>query len=150
GPLESVSMAAVNNADGIQITSSVSRKSHPSPPANFDVDLPLTGTPGVECRAGGSTNDYTMVITFSMNVTVDGDPQAQVTSGVATVGTAGINNGGVVSVDGNVVTVPLTNVGNAQTIHVRLNSVNNSGNFVIPMSILIGDVNGNGVVNASD
>jgi len=46
--------------------------------------------------------------------------------------------------------VPLTNVANAQTIQVTLNGVNGSTNFAIPMSILIGDTNGNGTVNASD
>ena len=134
----------------VQVISSVSRKSHPSPPATFDINLPLVGTPAVECRSGGPTNDYTMMITFSGIVTVEGNPQAQVTSGTATVGTGGVGNGGMVTVDGNVVTVPLTNVANAQTIRVTLNGVNGSSNFVIPMSVLIGDVNGNQVVNASD
>jgi hypothetical protein len=41
-------------------------------------------------------------------------------------------------------------VANAQTIQVTLYGVNGSTNFVIPMSILIGDTNGNGTVNASD
>jgi len=41
-------------------------------------------------------------------------------------------------------------VANAQTIQVTLNGVNGSTNFAIPMSILIGDTNGNGTVNASD
>ena len=140
----------LSDSAGIQVTSSVSRKSHPLPPATFDIALPLTGTPAIECRSGGATNDYTMVVTFSDNVTVNGNPQAQVTSGVATVGTDGVSNGGAVGVSGNVVTVPLTNVGNAQTIGIALNGVNGSSNFVIPMSILIGDVNGNSAVNASD
>src|ERR1043166_6028462 len=48
------------------------------------------------------------------------------------------------------VTIPLTNVANAQTINVTLNSVNTSTNVVIPMSILIGDTNASGTVNAAD
>jgi hypothetical protein len=44
----------------------------------------------------------------------------------------------------------LTNVANAQTINVTLYGVNGSTNFMVPMSILIGDTNGNGAVNASD
>src|SRR5204863_7893078 len=59
-------------------------------------------------------------------------------------------NGGMVTISGNVVTIPLTNVANAQTINVTLNSVNGSTNIVIPMSILIGDTNTNGTVNAAD
>jgi hypothetical protein len=46
--------------------------------------------------------------------------------------------------------VPLTNVANAQTIWITLNGVNGSINYAIPMSILIGDTNGNGTMNASD
>ena len=38
----------------------------------------------------------------------------------------------------------------AQTINVTVFGVNCGSNFVIPMSVLIGDVNGNGTVNASD
>jgi hypothetical protein len=44
----------------------------------------------------------------------------------------------------------LTNVGNVQTIDVTLNDVNGSTNVTIPMGVLVGDVNGNAVVNASD
>jgi hypothetical protein len=44
----------------------------------------------------------------------------------------------------------LTNVANAQAINVTLNNVNGSTNVMIPMGVLIGDVNGNGAVNASD
>ncbi len=47
-------------------------------------------------------------------------------------------------------TIPLTNVANAQTIEVTLNNVNGSTNVTIPMRVLVGDVNGNGAVNATD
>jgi plastocyanin len=140
----------INVAEALQVTSAVSRKSHPSAPATFDVDLPLTETPGIECRTGGATIDYAMVVTFSTSVTVNGNPQAQVTSGTATIGSKGVSNGGSVVVSGNVVTVPLTNVANAQTIQVTLNGVNGSANIVIPMSLLIGDTNANGAVNSGD
>jgi len=46
--------------------------------------------------------------------------------------------------------VPLTNVANSRTIQVTPNGMNGSTNFAIPMSILIGDTNGNGTVSASD
>ena len=39
---------------------------------------------------------------------------------------------------------------NAQPTQVTLNGENGSTNFAIPISILIGDTNGNGTVNASD
>ena len=51
---------------------------------------------------------------------------------------------------GNVVTIPLTNVANAQTINVTLNNVNGATNMTIPMRLLIGDVNGDGFVNSGD
>ena len=129
-------------------TGAVSRKTHGGA-GTFDVPLPLAGTTGVECRAGGAANDYTMVVSFSENATVTGNPQAAVTLGIGCVGTAGTCTGNV-TVSGNTVTIPLTNIANAQTINVTLNSVNGSTNFTTPMSILIGDINGNRAVNASD
>lgn len=129
--------------------SAVSRKVHGGV-GDFDIDLPLSGTPGVECRSGGATNDYTMVVTFGTTVTVTGNPQAQITLGMGNVGSGGVSNGGMVTVSGSTVTVPLTNVVNAQTINVTLNGVNGSSNVVIPMSVLVADSNGNGAVNAGD
>jgi hypothetical protein len=136
------------------LTSAASRKIHSSA-GDFDVDLPLSGTPAIECRAGGATSDYTMVVTFGVNVTVTGNPQAEVTLGTGCVGSGGACSGNV-SVSGNTVTIPLTNMANAQTINVRLNGVNNAAvdapatDFTIPMSILIGDTNANATVNAAD
>jgi len=136
---------------GVSVVSVVSRKLHGGIP--FDINLPLTGDFGVECRSGGGSNDYQIVVTFANPVAVSGRPQATVTSGSATIGTGGVANGGAVGVSGSVVTVPLTNVTNAQFIEVKLTSVNDGVNFgdvVIPMGILIGDTTGNGSVNASD
>jgi hypothetical protein len=131
-------------------TEAVSRKTHGAAGV-FDIDLPFGGTPGIECRIGGATNDYTMVVTFGGNVTVNGSPQAAVTQGTGTIGSGGIPNGGIVDVNGNTVTVPLTNIANAQTINVTLYEVNGGGgNLVIPMGVLAGDVNGNRIVNAAD
>ncbi len=136
------------------LTSAASEKTHGAI-GTFDVELPVSGTPGIECRSTGGTSDYTMVVTFSGNIIVTGSPQAQVTVGTGCVGTGGVCNGSV-SVSENRVTVPLTNVGNAQTINVRINGVNNFGadapaiDLTIPMSILIGDTNANATVNAAD
>ena len=130
------------------VTGAVSRKVHGGT-GTFDINMPLTGPSGIECRTTGGTNDYTLVVHFSANVTVTGSPQAQLTTGTGCVGTAGTCSGNV-SVSGAVVTVPLTNIGNAQNINVRINGVNGSNNFDIPMSILIGDTNANATVNAAD
>ena len=131
------------------VQSAVSRKRHGST-GTFDVDLPLSGTPGIECRSGSASGDYTIVVTFLANVSVNGNPQAAVTSGIGSIGSGGVSGGGMVTIAGNVVTIPLTNVANAQTINVTLNNVNGSTNVTIPMRMLIGDVNSNGSVNASD
>jgi N-acetylneuraminic acid mutarotase len=131
------------------VQSAVSRKTHGNA-GSFGVDLPLSGTPGMECRSGGATGDYTIVVTFLANVSVNASPQAAVTSGIGTIGSGGVSNGGMVITSGNVVTVPLTNIANVQTINVTLNNVNGSTNVTIPMRVLIGDVNGNAAVNASD
>jgi hypothetical protein len=136
------------------VQSAFSRKIHDGVGA-FDIPLPLTGPAGIECRTTGGTNDYTMVVTFAGNVTVTGSPQAQVAAGTGCVGTGGVCDGNV-SISGNIVTVPLTNISNAQTINVRINGVNNAGadipatDFDIPMSILIGDTNANRTVKAAD
>src|SRR5262249_3448079 len=137
----------------LTVMGAVSRKTHGGAGA-FDINLPRTGTPGIECRTTGGAQDYTMVVTFSGNVTVTGSPQAQVTLGTGCVGSGAMCSGNV-SVNGSVVTIPLTNIANAQTIDVRLNGVNSAADtpatdFTIPMSILIGDTNANGTVNAAD
>ena len=138
----------------VTVTGAVSRMTHGGA-GTFDVALPLTGTDGVECRTKGGTHDYTMVVTFAGNVTVTGSPQAQVTSGAGCVGSAGVCTGNV-TVSGNVVTVPLTTVTNAQNINVRINGVNSAGSdapatdFNIPMGVLAGDTNANRTVNAAD
>ena len=137
------------------VTGAVSRKTHGGA-GTFDINLPLTGTPGVEDRTGGATNDYTMVVTFSGNVTVTGSPQAQVTVGTGCVGTGGACMGGNnVTVSGAVVTIPLTNIADDQTINVRLNGVNSAADapladVTIPMTKVVGDTNGNGIANSSD
>jgi hypothetical protein len=134
------------------VVSAVSRKNHGAA-GLFDVLLPLSGTPGIECRTGGPTNDYQVVVTFANPVAVNGTPQAQVTSGIATIGSGGVSDAGLVTTSGNSVTVPLTNVANAQTIQITLFGVSDglgSGNVVVSMSTLIGDTNGNGTVNSAD
>src|SRR5437660_1114235 len=137
------------------VTSAVSRKTH-GVAGSFDINMPLTGTSGVECRSGGATHDYSLVVTFSGNVTVTGSPQSQVTMGSGCVGSGGsCDPNGTVSVSANMVTVPLTNIADVQVINVRINGVNGASDepavdVNIPMGILIGDVNGSRAVNSTD
>jgi uncharacterized delta-60 repeat protein len=126
---------------GPQLAGAVSRKTHGGA-GTFDVPLPLSGDVGVECRSGGATDDYQMIFNFANSVTVG---SASVTSGTGSVSSF--------SVSGSQVTVNLTGVTNAQRLTVMLFNVNdgmNSGDVPVSMGVLVGDVNGNAVVNASD
>jgi N-acetylneuraminic acid mutarotase len=121
--------------------SAFSRKIHGAA-GTFDVPLPLTGNVGIECRSGGATNDYQMIINFANSVTVG---SASVTSGTGSVSSF--------SVSGSQVTVNLTGVINVQRITVTLFNVNDGthmGNVPVSMGVLVGDVNGNAIVNATD
>jgi beta-propeller repeat-containing protein/WD40 repeat protein len=122
-------------------TQVVSRKLHNGAP--FDINLPLTGTSGVECRSGGATNNYQIVLTFPSAVTFN---SAAVTAGTGAV--SGSSGSGTTNV-----TVDLTGVTNAQRITVRLLAASdgtNTGNLDVEMGLLLSDTTGNGTVNASD
>ena len=121
--------------------SAFSRKTHGAA-GTFDIPLALSGNVGVECRNGGATNDYQMIVNFMTTVTVG---NASLTSGTGSVSSF--------SVSGPQVTVNLTGVTSAQRITVTLVNVNDGthiGNIPVFMGVLVGDVNGNTTVNASD
>jgi len=123
------------------VPSVVSRKMHGAA-GIFDINLPLTGNPGIECRTGGANGDFQMVMNFPSPVTLT---SASVTTGTGSVVASGVS--------GSQVTVDLTGVANVQTIVVTLFGVSdgvNTGDVHIPMGVLLGDTNANRVVNASD
>jgi hypothetical protein len=125
----------------LQLVSAVSRKSHKAA-GTFDINLPLTGTAGVECRDGGGS--YSFVFNFTTNV-VSGS--ASVTSGTGTAGTP--------TFTGTTMTVPLTGVVDVQTLTVTLTGVTDSSSQVLPATsvsanMLIGDVNADKTVNTTD
>ncbi len=125
----------------MQLVNVVSRKTHGNA-GTFGIDLPETGAAGIECRSGGTTNDYMLVFTFTNNISVQG---ASVTSG-----SASVTNFTVV---GDQVTVNLTGVSNAQTIVVTLRSVSdgvNTSDVQATMGVLLGDVNTSGLVDGND
>jgi hypothetical protein len=132
------------NAPELALGAAVSRKPHGAA-GNFDVTLPLVGTPGVECRAGGANSNYTLLITFS-NPVVSGN--ALVTGGMGSVTGAPVFSGSTMTVD-------LTGVANAQTVTVTLSNVTDSFSQVLPDTMvragfLTGDTNGDGFVNTGD
>jgi hypothetical protein len=111
----------------------------------FGINLPLTGTPGVECRTGGASGNHTLIFTFSNNIT---GGSATVTSGVGSVS-------GALGFAGNTVTVQLTGVTNAQRLTVNLSNITDGYGQVLqttPVTVgfLVGDTNGSGNVNATD
>ena len=121
----------------MRLVSVVSRKTH-GRAGTFDINLPQTPRPGIECRSG----DYAIVFTFASNVSIQ---SARVTSGAGRVKNY--------SVTGNQVLVNLTRVDNAQTVVVTLAGVNdgiNTSDVQATMGVLIGDVTADGIVNSTD
>ncbi len=124
------------------LAGAVSRKIHGTV-GTFDVPLPLAGPAGIECRIGqgAGANAHRVVVSFLAPVTLTA---AAVTSGTGTISAT--------SVAGNEVTIDFT-AANAQTLALKLFGVNDGsgpGDISIPISLLVGDSNANGVVNASD
>lgn len=129
----------------VQPISAVSRLVH-GDAGTFDIPLPLgTATPGIECRAGHPGNSYQIIVTFERSVTFN---SAQVTAALG-----GILSGISSNDDTSIVTVNLSGVTTGQTITVKLLGVtdgHNTSDISVPMSVLVGDTNGNGVVTSSD
>ena len=123
------------------VTSAVSRKTHGGA-GTFDINLPNTGNPGVECRTGAVAGVHQIIVNFASSVSV--------TSASVTSGTGNADN---FSVSGGQVTVNLSGVSNAQVITLKLAGVTdgvNMGDVLVRMGVLSGDTTGDGHVNASD
>lgn len=109
--------------------------------ATFDLDLPLTGTPAIECRRGNPTGTFSIVLSFTNNISNCGTTP---------------NAGGSVAPgpNANQCTVNLTNVANTHTVTVELDNVvdtfGGTGNVSVPVGFLIGDTNKDGFVDAID
>lgn len=130
-----------SSSDGTDRITAVSRKTHGGSGV-FDLDLPLSGSTGVECRSGGASENYQVVVTFPSAVTAN---NARVLSGNGTVASF--------STAGAQVTVDLSNVVNGQRMMLAINAAEtgaSAADVVVPMAFLVADVNGNGSVNASD
>jgi len=131
---------------GAQIKA-VSRKTHGTA-GSFNVNLPLFGPKlGVECRTGGNSGVFKMILTFPTAITVDSTsvaPDPKAPGATASVISS--------SVSGSTVTVNLTGVSNAQTIFVTLSNVSDgthANDVSVPMGVLLGDTTNNGSVTSS-
>jgi len=131
---------AITTVSRVAPTGAVSRKTHGTA-GTFDIDLPLSGPVGIECRVGGSpTGNHTIVVSFLAPITAVGSATCA-------------GNPATTSINGNKVTVNCTGVPNAQTIAINLMGVTdgtNVGNVSIPMGVLLGDVNGSADVDSAD
>jgi uncharacterized delta-60 repeat protein len=135
-------LARYEDAAPLTLTSTVSRKSHGSA-GIFDIGLPLSGEPGVECRS--THNSHTLVFTFSTDVV----------SGTAAVteGTGGVSGSPLFS--GNTMTVNLAGVADFQKITVTVTNVSSVGGQILPsaavsMNVLAGDATASKSVDRSD
>src|SRR5436190_5276682 len=112
----------------------------------LDVPLNLTGKSAVEDRSGQPAGNYTAQITFSQNI--------------ISIGHASVSCGRVAStsINGSVLTVNLSGVAttcNASDITLTVNDVkddagDNLGTGCVTMGMLLGDVDGNRVVDSND
>jgi glucose/arabinose dehydrogenase len=128
------------------LVGAASRKVHGA--TAFDVDLPLTGTPGTECRSGGANGNYTIVFKFAV-------PVSTVGNGSVAAGTGSVSSRTVDVTDARQYVVNLTGVTNIQNVTVALMNVTDvAGNIIssvsATMAVLVGDTNVDRFVDAVD
>jgi glucose/arabinose dehydrogenase len=127
------------------LVSAASRKIHG--PTPFDINLPLTGSPGIECRSGGTNGTYTMIFKFVLPISSVG--------GASVNGTGSVSSRMIDSTNTRQYIVNLTGITNAQYVTVGLSNVvdvagNTASAVSATMGVLTGDTTSNGGVNSSD
>jgi hypothetical protein len=125
------------STSGINLASAASRLTH-GPAGTFDVNMPLTGVSGVECR---SATTYNAVFTFDAPVT---SGQVTVIGGTATVG--------AITFSGNSMTAQLTGVTTAEIVTLHTQNINGDGQSHgdVPFGFLVGDASASRVVDKPD
>ncbi len=113
----------------------------------FDINLPLTGTTGVECRTGDANGNHTIVFTFS-------NPLTSVGGAAVTADTGSVSSGAIGS-DAHQYVVNLTGVTDGQNVTITItnltDSLGNTGSSAgVAAGFLIGDANGDRVDNSGD
>jgi hypothetical protein len=162
--LDATEVAALYNAGSagkcvppLQLTAAASRKHHqdasvPIDAGTFDVNLPLTGGPGVECRAGPVGGEHKVVFTFT-NVLMSVDSVSA--SATSPTGPQPVSSSGSIGADTHEYIVDLSGVPNAQYVTVTLNGAHDNFGQIdaaasATMGVLLGDTTANGAVNSSD
>ena len=140
-------IGAVELAVGLHPTHTASWKTH-GDAGSFGISLPLPGLE-IESRTGGPTNDYQVILTFAQPISFS---SAAVISGVGMVSTMSATTG-TGGNPGTQVTINLTGVTSAQIITFALFDVDDGtrhSDVGVRMGVLVGDVNDDGKVNATD
>jgi hypothetical protein len=124
-------------SSGINLVSAASRLTHGTA-GTFDVNMPLTGVSGVECR---SATTYNAVFTFDAPVT---SGEVTVISGTATIGS--------ITFSGNSMTAQLTGVTAAEDVTLHTQNINGDGQAHgdVEFGFLVADADANRVVGKSD
>jgi len=121
----------------LTLTAAASRLTHGTA-GDFDIEMPLTGTSGVEDR---SASTYTAVFTFDSPVT---SGEVTVLSGTATVG--------AITFSGNEMRAQLTGVTNAEIVTLRTQNINGDGqpHGDVPFGLLTADADASRLVSKPD
>jgi hypothetical protein len=130
----------------------VSRKVH-GDAGTFDLDLPLTGSPGIECRSGGANGDHTLVFSFRNTLNGVNSITATATTSSETVPVTVLNTSGI-GADTHEYIANLSGVPNASHVTVTLigvtDSANATGDISAHMDVLLGDVNASARTDSGD
>lgn len=126
---------------GLELVAAASRKDQ------FEIDLPLTGPPGIECRSSGSNGSFELVFSFNNElISVDN----------VTTSCGNVRNSKIHVADPHQFIVDLSRVRcNAQDVTLTVTGAHDTLGNTLPsatvtMSFLLGDVNGDRVVNFQD
>jgi photosystem II stability/assembly factor-like uncharacterized protein len=126
---------------GLELVAAVSHK------GPFDIDLPLIGAPGIECRSGGPNGLFKVNLTFN-------NPLSSVDNVTASCGAV---SGSVINrSDAHQLRVTLTGVTcNAQFVTLTIAGAHDSGGNTLPsvdvtLGLLLGDINDDGLVDNED
>jgi hypothetical protein len=147
-----------------ELTGAASRKTHgsltppPAGPGDLTLDLNPSNPATIEPRLGGSpSGNHTLVFTFLNTLTAPGATSITATADTGSGPQPLPQNqvSGSIGTDAHDYIVDLTGVPNASHVSVTLHGVSdsagNSGDIApVRMDVLLGDVNGNGLVNSTD
>jgi hypothetical protein len=136
-PLASAELYQSSAGGRANLVSAASRLTH-GLAGDFDIDMPLTGLSGIECR---DSSTYEAVFTFDVAVT-SGD--ISIVMGTGTAGTP--------TFSGKQMIVPLTGVVNAQVLTLGLDKINgdDQSHWDVSFGFLIGDADSNRRVDGGD